>query len=123
MKRKILPISLQAIFSLKQDFHVLVIDDSSPDGTADIVRGLAVQISRQNYSSKNEKANWAWALPTYMVLNGLLKKVIQYIFEMDADFSHNPNDLQRLYEACKIGGADVAIGSRYVKGGGTINWP
>ena len=58
-----------------------------------------------------------------MVLNGLLQMVISYIFEMDADFSHNPQDLVRLYNACKYEGADVAIGSRYVKGGGVVNWP
>ena len=113
---------LQAIYNLDQDYHVLVIDDSSPDGTADIVRDLQ---PRFNNTVFIEERKGKLGLGTAYIhgFKWAMRRGYQYIFEMDADFSHHPNDLPRLYEACKIGGADVAIGSRYVKGGGVINWP
>lgn len=113
---------LQAIFDLQQDFHVLVIDDGSPDGTADIVRQLQ---PRFDYKVFLEERRGKLGLGTAYIhgFKWAVKKGFEYIFEMDADFSHNPKDLPRLYEACKHGGADVAIGSRYVKGGGLKNWP
>ncbi len=113
---------LQAIYNLQQDFHVLVIDDGSPDGTADLVRSLQPQF--QNTVFLEERSGKLGLGTAY--IHGFkwgIKRGYNYIFEMDADFSHNPADLPRLYDACKSGGADVAIGSRYVKGGGIKNWP
>lgn len=113
---------LQAVYDLNQDFHVLVIDDGSPDGTADIVRSLQPKF---NYTVFLEERKGKQGLGTAYI-HGFkwgVAKGYQFIFEMDADFSHNPKDLPRLYNACKYQGADVAIGSRYVKGGGVKNWP
>jgi dolichol-phosphate mannosyltransferase len=113
---------LKAIYNLRQDFHVLVIDDGSPDGTAAIVRSLQPQF---NGSVFLEERRGKLGLGTAYIhgFKWAIVRGYQYIFEMDADFSHNPTDLTRLYEACSIGGADVAVGSRYVKGGGLVNWP
>ncbi|HKH63606.1 MAG TPA: polyprenol monophosphomannose synthase [Flavitalea sp.] len=113
---------IQAIFSLKENFHVLVIDDSSPDGTADIVRKLQSKYPVELYLEER-KGKLGLGTAYIYGFKWAVERGFRYIFEMDADFSHNPKDLRRLYEACKIGGADVAIGSRYIKGGGTINWP
>jgi dolichol-phosphate mannosyltransferase len=113
---------LQAVYDLQQNFHVLVIDDGSPDGTADVVRQLQ---PRFNGTVFLEERRGKQGLGTAYI-HGFkwgLKRGYQFIFEMDADFSHNPKDLPRLYAACKHEGADVAIGSRYVKGGGVYNWP
>jgi dolichol-phosphate mannosyltransferase len=113
---------LQAIYDLQQDFHVLVIDDGSPDGTADVVRQLQPQFGNTVFL---EERRGKLGLGTAYI-HGFkwgTKRGYQYLFEMDADFSHNPADLPRLYEACRSGKADVAIGSRYVKGGGVRNWP
>jgi len=113
---------LQAVYDLQQDFHVLVIDDSSPDGTADFVRELQPQFGNTVFL---EERHGKLGLGTAYI-HGFkwgLEKGYRFIFEMDADFSHNPADLPRLYEACKTGGADLAIGSRYVRGGGVRNWP
>lgn len=113
---------LQAVFGLQQDFHVLVIDDGSPDGTASIVKELQQKFPDQLFL---EERKGKLGLGTAYIhgFKWAIQKGYRFIFEMDADFSHNPADLQRLYLACKEGGADVAIGSRYVKGGGTVNWP
>lgn len=113
---------LNAIFDLRQDFHVLVIDDGSPDGTADIVRQMQ---STHGTSLFLEERKGKLGLGTAYIhgFKWSIARGYHFIFEMDADFSHNPSDLQRLYEACKYDGADVAIGSRYVRGGGTVNWP
>jgi len=113
---------IQAIFSLKENFYILVIDDSSPDGTADIVRGLQSKYPLQLYLEER-KGKLGLGTAYIYGFKWAVEKGFRYIFEMDADFSHNPKDLRRLYEACKIEGADVAIGSRYIKGGGTVNWP
>jgi dolichol-phosphate mannosyltransferase len=113
---------LEAIFTMDLGYHVLVIDDSSPDGTAAIVRQLQKRYPNRLFLEERQGKQglgtayihgFKWA-----VRNGY-----RFIFEMDADFSHNPKDLERLYEACKKEGADVAVGSRYVKGGGNVNWP
>ena len=103
-------------------FDVLIVDDNSPDGTADVVKTLQDEFStRLHLLSRSEKnglgraylAGFAWAL----------ERDYDYIIEMDADFSHNPADLPRLYEACRNDGADVAVGSRYVCGVNVVNWP
>lgn len=111
-----------AILSLPVPFHVLVIDDGSPDGTGAIVKELqSLYLGRLFLEERTGKLGLGTA---YIYgFKWSLAKGYSFIFEMDADFSHNPNDLIRLYDACKKDGADVAIGSRYVKGGGTINWP
>ena len=113
---------LHSIFDLQQDFHVIVIDDGSPDGTAQIVKDLQLKFPGQLFI---EERRGKQGLGTAYIhgFKWAIARDYQYVFEMDADFSHNPNDLPRLYEACKNGGADVAIGSRYVKGGGVVNWP
>jgi glycosyltransferase involved in cell wall biosynthesis len=113
---------IQAIFYLKENFHILVIDDSSPDGTADIVRKLQSKYPIELYLEER-KGKLGLGTAYIYGFKWAVERDFRYIFEMDADFSHNPKDLRRLYEACKIGGADVAIGSRYIKGGGTVNWP
>ncbi len=103
-------------------FDVLIVDDNSPDGTADVVKSLQNEFSgRLHLLSRSEKnglgraylAGFAWAL----------ERDYDYVIEMDADFSHNPADLPRLYEACRTDGADVAVGSRYVCGVNVVNWP
>ncbi len=113
---------LHAIFNLGEDFHVLVIDDNSPDGTAPIVRELQSKFPGQLFI---EERSGKLGLGTAYIhgFKWALAKGYNFVFEMDADFSHNPNDLPRLYNACKNEGADLAIGSRYVKGGGVVNWP
>jgi dolichol-phosphate mannosyltransferase len=109
------------VLSLPGGFHVLIIDDGSPDGTADIVKSL-----QQLHASKIhliERAGKLGLGTAYITgFKWALSKSYKYIFEMDADFSHNPDDLVRLYEAC-VTGADLAVGSRYVKGGQIANWP
>ena len=113
---------LHAIFEVNDGFHVLVIDDSSPDGTAEIVRQLQQKFSNQLFI---EERKGKQGLGTAYIhgFKWAIARQYDFIFEMDADFSHNPQDLPRLYRACKFEGADLAIGSRYVKGGGVINWP
>lgn len=113
---------LHSIFDLQQDFHVIVIDDGSPDGTANIVKDLQLKFQAQLFIDERRGKQ---GLGTAYIhgFKWAIARDYQYVFEMDADFSHNPNDLPRLYDACKNGGADVAIGSRYVKGGGVVNWP
>jgi dolichol-phosphate mannosyltransferase len=113
---------VHAIFNLRQDFHIIVIDDGSPDGTALIVKDLQSKFPGQLFI---EERTGKLGLGTAYIhgFKWATNKGYQFIFEMDADFSHNPNDLPRLYNACKNGGADLAIGSRYVKGGGVVNWP
>jgi len=110
-----------AIFALEQQFHVLVIDDSSPDGTAQIVKDM--QPSWPDMLFIEERKGKQGLGTAYIYgFRWALTRGYTYIFEMDADFSHNPKDLDSLYEAC-LQGADVAVGSRYVKGGGNVNWP
>jgi dolichol-phosphate mannosyltransferase len=112
---------IQSIFSLGQQFHIVVIDDGSPDNTAGIVKELQNQFAGNLFLIERKGKS---GLGTAYIdgFKWSLEKGYRFIFEMDADFSHNPHDLRRLYEAC-IMGADMAIGSRYVKGGGTVNWP
>ena len=113
---------LSAVFTLEQRFDVLVIDDGSPDGTAQIVQNLQSIFPSQLFL---EERKGKLGLGTAYIhgFKWALERNYDYVFEMDADFSHNPKDLIRLYDACQNQGADLAIGSRYVKGGGTIKWP
>jgi len=113
---------LHAIFNLQQGFHVLVVDDGSPDGTAQIVKELQPKFQGQLFIEER-KGKLGLGTAYIYGFKWAIAKGYGFIFEMDADFSHNPNDLPRLYNACKNEGADVAIGSRYVKGGGVVNWP
>jgi dolichol-phosphate mannosyltransferase len=112
---------IEAVFALQQQFHVLIIDDGSPDGTAEIVKKLFSKYPAQLFLEERKGKS---GLGTAYIhgFRWALAKGYQFIFEMDADFSHNPADLQRLYEACK-NGAGVAVGSRYVKNGAVENWP
>lgn len=113
---------IKAVFDLESRYHVLVIDDGSPDGTALIVKELMQQYPGQLFL---EERTGKLGLGTAYI-HGFkwgINRGYAYIFEMDADFSHNPKDLERLYHACKHEGADVAVGSRYVPGGKTENWP
>lgn len=107
--------------NLQQGFHLLIIDDDSPDGTADIIKSLMPQYNGQLFL---EQRKGKLGLGTAYIhgFKWAIDKGYRFIFEMDADFSHNPNDLERLYDACKAG-AGVAVGSRYVKGGAVANWP
>lgn len=111
---------IRAVMELQQDFHVLVVDDSSPDGTAEIVRILQNDFPQSlHLSVRREKDGLGQAY-----LHGFrwaLQQEYEYIFEMDADFSHNPADLPRLYEACLKG--DMSVGSRYKNGVNVVNWP
>jgi dolichol-phosphate mannosyltransferase len=113
---------IRATFSQKISFDILVVDDSSPDGTANIVREIQKKFPKSLYLEVRKEKNglgkayihgFKWAL----------KRKYDYIIEMDADFSHNPEDLVRLHDACAIEGADAAIGSRYSKGVNVVNWP
>jgi dolichol-phosphate mannosyltransferase len=113
---------LHAVFALKQNFHVLIIDDGSPDETAKIVKSFFDQYPGQLFL---EERIGKLGLGTAYIhgFQWALNKGYCFIFEMDADFSHNPDDLDKLYQACKTGNADVSIGSRYVKYGRIENWP
>lgn len=113
---------IRAVFSLKKSFHVLIVDDNSPDKTAQTVIKLQNEFPDQLFLSVRNKKS---GLGTAYVhgFKWALNQHYQYIFEMDADFSHNPNDLEKLYQACQINGADLAIGSRYVTGVNVVNWP
>ncbi len=113
---------IKAIFGLHEQFHILVIDDSSPDQTATIVRQLQAEYPNSLYLEER-KGKLGLGTAYIYGFKWAVQRGYRFIFEMDADFSHNPKDLNRLYAACKTGGADVAIGSRYVRGGGTVNWP
>ena len=113
---------IRAVFGLEKVFHILVVEDNSPDGTADIVRRMQKEFPERLFMIERKGklglgtayiAGFRWAI----------EKKYDYIFEMDADFSHNPNDLPRLYAACHDQGADLSIGSRYVRGVNVVNWP
>lgn len=112
---------IKAVFSLEAGFHVLIVDDGSPDGTAAIVKELQAQFPSSLFIIERSGklglgtayiAGFKWALA----------RNYAFIFEMDADFSHNPKDLIRLHQACESG-ADMSVGSRYTKGGKVVNWP
>ena len=113
---------IRKIFSLTKPFHVLIVEDGSPDGTASVVKKLIKEFPAQlHIEERQEKLGLGTAY-----IHGFkwaLKKDYEFIFEMDADFSHNPEDLIRLYNANTLEGGDLSIGSRYVNGVNIVNWP
>ena len=113
---------IQKVLEVNDNFDVLVVDDNSPDGTSDAVLALQIKYPDRVYLEKRAKKS---GLGTAYVhgFRWALSRKYDYIFEMDADFSHNPEDLQRIYKACHVDGADVAIGSRYITGVNVVNWP
>ncbi len=113
---------VRKVFSLSKPFHLLIIDDGSPDGTATIVKSLQKEFPGKLFL---EERKGKLGLGTAYIhgFKWALNKGYEYIMEMDCDFSHNPDDLIRLYDACAKDGADVAIGSRYVTGVNVVNWP
>ncbi|MBQ1700297.1 MAG: polyprenol monophosphomannose synthase, partial [Prevotella sp.] len=114
---------IRAVFSLQKCFHILIIDDGSPDGTAQVVHRLM----KDEFSDRLfiiERSGKLGLGTAYITgFKWALERDYEYIFEMDADFSHDPNDLPRLYEACHDEGYDLSIGSRYVSGVNVVNWP
>ena len=113
---------IRKVFSLSFTCHVLIIDDGSPDGTADIVKKLQQEFTGKLFI---EERKGKLGLGTAYIhgFHWAIEKKYDFIFEMDCDFSHNPEDLARLYFACHSEGNDVAIGSRYIKGANVVNWP
>ncbi|MBZ9629952.1 polyprenol monophosphomannose synthase [Salegentibacter sp. LM13S] len=113
---------IRNVFSQDKKFHILVVDDNSPDGTATRVRTLQAEFHDSLFL---EERVGKLGLGTAYIhgFKWALQRDYEYVFEMDADFSHNPNDLVRLYNTCKRNNADVAIGSRYITGVNVINWP
>ncbi len=112
---------IRAVFSLEEGLDILIIDDNSPDGTADIVKSLIPEFEGHLYI-KERSGKLGLGTAYIEGFKWALEKGYDYIFEMDADFSHDPNDLPRLLQACREG-ADVSIGSRYSEGVNVVNWP
>lgn len=113
---------IRAVFSLHKPFHILVIDDNSPDKTAQKVTELQNEFPDRLFLEQREKKSGLGTAYVHGFKWALANKY-NYVFEMDADFSHNPNDLERLYDACHFGRGEVAIGSRYITGVNVVNWP
>ena len=113
---------IRKVFSLSKPFHILVVDDNSPDKTAETVGKLQHEFQDSLFLEKRDKKS---GLGTAYVhgFRWALDRDYKYIFEMDADFSHNPDDLEKLYDSCHFGRGDVAIGSRYITGVNVVNWP
>lgn len=113
---------LRAVFGLPKEFHILVIDDGSPDGTASIVKRLQQEFPERLFLVERQGKQ---GLGTAYIcgFKWAIARGYDYVFEMDADFSHNPEDLPKLYAACTEQGADVAVGSRYCNGVNVVNWP
>ena len=113
---------IRKVFSLPHEFHILIVDDGSPDGTGNIVKNLQQQFPEKLFLlERSGKQGLGTAYITGF--RWAIEKKYDYIFEMDADFSHNPDDLIKLHDACAIEGTDVAVGSRYIKGANVVNWP
>jgi len=114
---------ITAVMNLPIDFDVLVIDDGSPDGTADIVKGLMAGRFKGRVHIVERSGKQGLGTAYIAGFKWAIEHKADYIFEMDADFSHNPQDLLKLYDACANQGADLAIGSRYITGVNVVNWP
>jgi len=114
---------IRAVFALEKDFHILVIDDGSPDGTASIVKKLISEEFDGRLFIEEREGKLGLGTAYIHGFRWALARSYDYIFEMDADFSHDPNDLPRLYAACSNEGYDVSVGSRYVTGVNVVNWP
>lgn len=113
---------IRAVFSLEKTFHILVIEDGSPDGTAQIVKRMQQEFPERLFMIER-KGKLGLGTAYITGFKWCIEHRYDFIFEMDADFSHDPKDLPRLYDACTAGGADVAIGSRYITGVNVVNWP
>ena len=113
---------IRAVFALEKVFHILIIEDGSPDGTVNIVKTLQQEFPERLFMIER-KGKLGLGTAYIAGFKWSLEHNYEYIFEMDADFSHNPADLPRLYKACAEEGADVSIGSRYVSGVNVVNWP
>lgn len=113
---------IRAVFQLEKPFHVLIVDDNSPDKTFEKVKELQKEFSNQLFLEVRNKKSGLGTAYVHGFKWALLHNYA-YVFEMDADFSHNPNDLLKIHDACESDGADMAIGSRYVKGVNVVNWP
>jgi len=113
---------VRKVFSLPKAFHVLIVDDGSPDGTGNIVKQLQQEFP-ENLHLLERRGKLGLGTAYIAGFNWALDRYFNYIFEMDCDFSHNPDRLIDLYKACAEGGADMSIGSRYTKGGKVSNWP
>ena len=113
---------IRTVFALRIPFHILIVDDNSKDGTAAIVHSLMSAFPQQLFM---EQRAGKLGLGTAYIhgFNWAQQRHYQYVFEMDADFSHNPDDLIRLYNACRYDGADMSVGSRYITGVNVVNWP
>jgi len=114
---------VRVVFSLDKSFHILVIDDGSPDGTADIVKRLAADEFAGGLFIIERTGKLGLGTAYITGFKWALAHDYEYVFEMDADFSHSPDDLPRLYSACHDDGYDLAVGSRYVSGVNVVNWP
>ena len=113
---------IRKVFSLSKNFHLLIVEDNSPDGTGAIVKSLLPEFEGKLFILER-KGKLGLGTAYIDGFKWALARGYEYIFEMDCDFSHNPEDLVRLYNACAVEGADVAIGSRYIKGVNVVNWP
>lgn len=114
---------IRAVLGLEQPFNLLIIDDGSPDGTATIVKRLMAEEFKDRLFLIERSGKLGLGTAYITGFKWAVEQKYDYIFEMDADFSHNPNDLPRLYDACAKEGYDVAIGSRYINGVNVVNWP
>lgn len=114
---------IRAVFALPKSFHILIIDDGSPDGTASIVKGLMEEEFADRLFLVERQGKLGLGTAYICGFKWALEHGYDFVFEMDADFSHNPEDLPRLYHACADEGFDVAVGSRYVSGVNVVNWP
>ena len=114
---------IRAVMSLPLGFHVLIIDDGSPDGTADIVKSLQAETYKDSLFLIERAGKLGLGTAYITGFKWAIEHEYDYVFEMDADFSHNPQDLLKLYDACANEGADVAVGSRYITGVNVVNWP
>ncbi|MDR3252135.1 MAG: polyprenol monophosphomannose synthase [Tannerella sp.] len=114
---------IRAVIGLEKEFNILVIDDGSPDGTAAIVKDLKERELADRLFIIERSGKQGLGTAYICGFKWAIEQGYDYIFEMDADFSHNPKDLLCLYDACARGGADVAIGSRYINGVNVVNWP